>query len=68
MSDIIGKVHWLAFTVHAPIDEAFAVYDYLFKFDFGPLCSLYHGDRSFREIYYNKMVTAQGVVVEKGGR
>ncbi len=55
MSDIIGKVHWLAFTVHAPNDEAFAIYDNLFRSEFGPLQPLFGGGRGFRLILQNRI-------------
>lgn len=51
MEDVVFKVHWLAFTVHAPIDDAFILYDVLFKEKFGELEPLGHGGRGFRDIH-----------------
>jgi DNA relaxase NicK len=69
MTDITSRIHWLSFTVHAPMDSAFIPYDLVFKDLFGPLQCLEHGGRSFRLIHKNAMefkiytdpVTNQGV-------
>ncbi len=52
MTDIEFRIHWLAFTVHAPNDEAFTIYNTLFKDTFGELEPMGHGGRSFKEIYH----------------
>jgi hypothetical protein len=46
-------VHWLSFTVHASREEAFMIYDILFKSTFGDLEELGHGGRGFKEIYHS---------------
>ena len=53
MEEIIYQIHWLAFTVHAPNEEAFSLYDLLFKQHFGDLEPLGHGGRGFRQILYS---------------
>ena len=45
-------VHWLNFTVHAPREDAFMIYDILFKRIFGNLEELGHGGRGFKEIFH----------------
>lgn len=49
------RVHWIAFTVHAPIDQAFLLYDLLFKEHFGDMEPLGHGGRGFKEIYHSRL-------------
>ena len=53
MEEVEYKIHWLAFTVHAPNEQAFALYDLLFKEHFGELEALGHGGRGFYEIYHS---------------
>jgi len=52
MIETIFGVHWLSFTVHAPREEAFTIYDGLFKKTFGELEDLGNGGRGFKEIYH----------------
>lgn len=52
MKEINFGVHWLSFTVHASRDEAFMIYDILFKSTFGDLEELGHGGRGFKEIFH----------------
>lgn len=49
--DITFRVHWLSFTVHAPKQDAFVIYDLFFRELFGPLEDLGHGGRSFKSIF-----------------
>jgi DNA relaxase NicK len=44
-------IHWLNFTVHASREEAFMIYDILFKSTFGDLEELGHGGKGFKEIF-----------------
>lgn len=53
IEDIGYRVHWIAFTVHAPSDQAFIIYDLLFKEHFGALEPLGHGGRGFKEIHHS---------------
>jgi DNA relaxase NicK len=53
MEEMVYKIHWLAFTIHAPNEEAFALYDLLFRQHFGEMEPLGHGGRGFREIYHS---------------
>jgi hypothetical protein len=55
MTDITSRIHWLSFTIHAPVESAFILYDLVFKDLFGPLQCLEHGGRSFRLIHKNAM-------------
>jgi DNA relaxase NicK len=43
----------LSFTVHASREEAFVIYDILFKSTFGDLEELGHGGRGFKEIFHS---------------
>lgn len=53
MTDIEYRIHWLSFTVHnAPNEDAFMLYELLFKDNFGELEAKGHGGRSFKEIYH----------------
>jgi DNA relaxase NicK len=52
MREINFGIHWLNFTVHAPREDAFMVYDILFKSTFGDLEELGHGGRGFKEIFH----------------
>jgi DNA relaxase NicK len=51
-TEITFGVHWLSFTVHAPREDAFIIYDILFKRIFGDLEDLGHGGRGFKEIFH----------------
>lgn len=51
MTEITYRIHWLSFTVHAPSDQAYYLYDNLFKETFGPLTPLGNGGRGFKEIH-----------------
>lgn len=51
MSEITFGIHWLSFTVHAPKMDAIAIYDLLFKAQFGELVDTEHGGKFFKEIY-----------------
>lgn len=51
MREINFGIHWLNFTVHAPREAAFMIYDVLFKSTFGDLEELGHGGRGFKEIF-----------------
>jgi DNA relaxase NicK len=51
MTDFRCGVHWLSFVVFASRDEAFKLYDVLFKDLFGELEPLGHGGRGFKEIW-----------------
>jgi len=53
MEEIEHRIHWLAFTVHAPNEDAIRLYDILFKDKFGALEAIGHGGRGFREIYHS---------------
>ncbi len=53
MNDITFGIHWLAFTVHAPIERAFELYDILFKEKFGEMVELGHGGRGFKDIRHS---------------
>lgn len=55
MQEVTFRTHWLAFTVHAPSEEAFILYDLFFKEIFGGLESLGHGGRAFKEILHGLM-------------
>jgi DNA relaxase NicK len=52
MNDVSYGVHWLSFTVHSLSEDAFMLYDLLFKEYFGDLQPLGHGGRGFKEIYH----------------
>jgi DNA relaxase NicK len=52
MTEIEYRIHWLSFTVHAPKEEAWVIYDILFKDIFGELENTGHGGRGFKEIYH----------------
>lgn len=51
MSDVTFGTHWLSFTVHAPKENAFALYDNLFREEFGDLIDMQHGGKYFKEVY-----------------
>jgi DNA relaxase NicK len=53
MTEINFGIHWLSFTIHAPREFAFLIYDILFKSTFGDLEELGHGGRGFKEIYHS---------------
>lgn len=55
MADITSRIHWLSFTVHAPTDTAFLLYDILFKDTFGPMECTGHGGRGFQLLYKNAL-------------
>ncbi len=55
MADITSRIHWLSFTVHAPTDTAFLLYDILFKDTFGPMECTGHGGRGFQLLYRNAL-------------
>jgi hypothetical protein len=46
-------VHWLAFVVDGPSEEAFVLYDLFFRDLFGSLQGMGHGGRGFHEIWYS---------------
>jgi DNA relaxase NicK len=46
-------VHWLSFVVFGSRDEAFQLYDVLFKGLFGELEAIGHGGRGFKEIWHS---------------
>ena len=50
MKNITFRIHWLSYTIHAPFEEAFVLYDNLFKDTFGALIPLGNGGRGFKEI------------------
>lgn len=52
MEEITYRIHWLAFTVHANMEDAFTLYDVIFKEIFGELEPLGHGGRGFKEIQH----------------
>lgn len=54
-NEIGYRVHWLSFTVHAPMEQAFLLYDILFKEHFGVMEALGHGGRGFKEIYHSRL-------------
>lgn len=49
------RVHWIAFTIHAPKEQAFLLYDLLFKDNFGDMEPLGHGGRAYKEIYHSRL-------------
>ena len=53
MQEMVYKIHWLAFTVHAPNEQAFNLYNLLFKEHFGDLEALGHGGRGFKTIFHS---------------
>lgn len=50
MNKVLFRIHWLSFTVHAEKHKGYSLYSHLFKSNFGPIESLEHGGRGFREI------------------
>lgn len=52
MTDIEYRIHWLNFTVHGQDEEAFTLYNVLFKDTFGELIGKGHGGRGFKEIHH----------------
>ncbi len=50
MSGVSYGIHWLSFTVHSGRQDAFDLYDLMFKDVFGDLEPLGHGGRHFKEI------------------
>lgn len=55
MQEVTVRTHWLAFTIHAPSEEAYILYDLFFKEVFGGLESFGHGGRGFKEILHSLM-------------
>ncbi len=55
MKDVTVRTHWLAFTIHAPSEEAHILYDLFFREIFGGLESRGHGGRGFKEILHSLM-------------
>ena len=55
MEKVTFGIHWLAFTIHAPRDQAFNIYDILLKDRFGEMVEMGHGGRGFKEIWHSLM-------------
>lgn len=53
MAEIEHRIHWFSFTVRAPNEDAFTLYDVLLKDRFGVLEAKGHGGRGFKEIYHS---------------
>ena len=53
MQEIEYQIHWLSFTVHALREDAFKIYDILFRNTFGDLEDTGHGGRSFKELHHS---------------
>lgn len=53
MEDVTYQIHWLSFTVKAEREDAFTLYEILFRDIFGPLEDLGNGGRGFKEIFHN---------------
>ena len=55
MEKVTFGIHWLALTIHTHRDQAFNIYEVLFKDRFGEMVEMGHGGRGFKEIWHSLM-------------